>query len=155
MKWRVCKLSFGRSCQKMSGPYYIRQFKTTVLLPEINPSNYKWRDIPMIPTYILRVELFWTKTSTWQYLFETNLKYNGKKGLSLHAWYSRVFAVLKFVSCQFVYRFLECCNIRFRSFCKIKKWKSMFVSFWNLSDGAICRAITMEWKMKFFYSTSK
>lgn len=77
----------------MSGPYYIRQFKTTVLLPEINPSNYKWRDIPMIPTYILRVELFWTKTSTWQYLFETNLKYNGKKGLSLHAWYSRVFAV--------------------------------------------------------------
>lgn len=135
----------------MSGPYYIRQFKTTVLLPEINPSNYKWRDIPMIPTYILRVELFWTKTSTWQYLFETNLKYNGKKGLSLHAWYSRVFAVLKFVSCQFVYRFLECCNIRFRSFCKKKKkWKSMFVSFWNLSDGAICRAITMEWKMKFF-----
>lgn len=105
----------------MSGPYYIRQFKTTVLLPEINPSNYKWRDIPMIPTYILRVELFWTKTSTWQYLFETNLKYNGKKGLSLHAWYSRVFAVVKFVSCQFVYRFLECCNIRFRSFCKKKK----------------------------------
>lgn len=155
MKWRVCKLSFGRSCQKMSGPYYIRQFKTTVLLPEINPSNYKWRDIPMIPTYILRVELFWTKTSTWQYLFETNLKYNGKKGLSLHAWYSRVFAVVKFVSCQFVYRFLECCNIRFRSFCKKKKWKSMFVSFWNLSDGAICRAITMEWKMKIFYSTSK
>lgn len=42
----------------MSGPYYIRQFKTTVLLSEINPSNYKWRDIPMIPTYILRVELF-------------------------------------------------------------------------------------------------
>lgn len=107
----------------MSGPYYIRQFKTTVLLPEINPSNYKWRDIPMIPTYILRVELFWTKTSTWQYLFETNLKYNGKKGLSLHAWYSRVFAVVKFVSCQFVYRFLECCNIRFRSFCKKKKMK--------------------------------
>lgn len=154
MKWRVCKLSFGRSCQKMSGPYYLRQFKTTVLLPEINPSNYKWRDIPMIPTYILRVELFWTKTSTWHYLFETNLKYKGNNGFSLPAWYSRVFAVVKFVSCQFVYRFLECCNLRFRSFWK-KKWKLMFVSFWNISDGAICRAITMEWKMKFFYSTSK
>lgn len=104
----------------MSGPYYLRQFKTTVLLPEINPSNYKWRDIPMIPTYILRVELFWTKTSTWHYLFETNLKYKGKNGFSLPAWYSRVFAVVKFVSCQFVYRFLECCNLRFRSFWKKK-----------------------------------
>lgn len=62
----------------------------------------------------------------------------------------RVFAVLKFVSCQFVYRFLECCNIRFRSFCKKKKENQCLFLFEIYQMGPYAELLQWNEKWNFF-----